>query len=110
LLSGTSAAAVHYSLTVAEGKGGWMAQLVEYPSGMAQGFWTAIYAWTVCFLVTIVLTFLTRQEKTDEELSGLVYSLTPKTRDEPGIVWYEKPVIMAVIIGTISIVLTIIFW
>jgi SSS family solute:Na+ symporter len=77
---------------------------------MAQGFWTAIYAWTVCFVFTIVLTFFTKQLKTVDELRGLVYSLTPKTRDEPGIVWYEKPVVMAVIIGAISIVLTIIFW
>ena len=48
--------------------------------------------------------------KTDDDLKGLVYSLTPKTHDEPGIVWYEKPVVMAVIIGAISIILTIIFW
>ena len=110
LISGTSAAAVHYSLTVAEGKAGWIAQLVEYPSGMAQGFWTAIYAWTVCFIVTIILTHFTKQLKTEDDLIGLVYSLTPKTHDEAGIVWYEKPVVMAVIIGVISIVLTIIIW
>ncbi|MBK7027730.1 MAG: sodium:solute symporter family protein [Bacteroidales bacterium] len=110
LIAGTIAAALHYSLTMAEGKGGWLADLHQYPSGMAQGFWTAIYAWSACFILTVVLSFLTVQTKKDEDLKGLVYSLTPKTFDEPGIPWYEKPVVLAVIIGVISIVLTIIFW
>ena len=110
LITGTFAAALHYGLTISEGKGGWLAHLVEYPSAMAQGFWTAIYAWTICFLLTIILSLSTKQLKTDDDLRGLVWSLTPKTKDEPGIPWYEKPVVMAAIIGAISIVLTIIFW
>jgi len=110
LIAGTAAAALHYSLTIAEGKGGWLAQLVEYPSGMAQGFWTAIYAWSVCFVLTIILSFFTKQLKTDDDLRGLVYSLTPKTYDEPGIPWYDKPVVMAVIIGALSIAITILIW
>ena len=51
--------------------------LHTYPSEMAQNFWTAIFAWTVCFVVTIVISLLTQRTKTDEELEGLVYSLTP---------------------------------
>jgi SSS family solute:Na+ symporter len=110
LIAGTLAAALHYSLTLAEGKGAWISTLHQYPSGMAQGFWTAIYAWSACFLLTVILSLLTKQNKKDEDLKGLVYSLTPKTYDEPGIPWYEKPVVMATVIGSISIVLTIIFW
>src|SRR5437660_1429358 len=46
LLAGTTAAAVHHSLTLPAGavpgiKGGWMAVLHTYPSEMAQNFWTA---------------------------------------------------------------------
>jgi SSS family solute:Na+ symporter len=110
LITGTFAAALHYSLTISEGKGGWLAHLVEYPSAMAQGFWTAIYAFTICLVLTIILSWSTKQLKTDEDLTGLVYSLTPKTKDEPGIPWYDKPVVMAVIIGAISIIITIIIW
>lgn len=110
LITGTFAAALHYGLSISEGKGGWLGHLVEYPSAMAQGFWTAIYAWTICFILTIILSLSTKQLKTDDDLRGLVWSLTPKTKDEPGIPWHEKPVVMAVIIGAISIVLTIIFW
>jgi len=110
LITGTFAAALHFAVTIAEGKGGWLAQLVEYPSAMAQGFWTAIYAFTVCLLLTIILSFSTKQLKSDEDLTGLVYSLTPKTKDEPGIPWYDKPVVLAVIVGAISIIITIIIW
>ena len=110
LITGTFAAALHYSVTIAEGKGGWLAHLVEYPSAMAQGFWTAIYAFTVCLILSIILSWSTKQLKSDEDLTGLVYSLTPKTKDEPGIPWYDKPVVLAVIVGAISIILTIIIW
>ena len=55
LLSGTAAAALTHGLTVAEGKGGWLAPLHAFPSTMAQNFWIAIFAWSTCFLVTIVV-------------------------------------------------------
>jgi len=110
LITGTFAAALHYAVTISEGKGGWLAHLVEYPSAMAQGFYTAIYAFIVCLVLTVILSLTTKQLKSDEELTGLVYSLTPKTKDEPGIPWYDKPVVMAVIIGAISIIITIIIW
>ena len=44
---------------------------------MAQNFWTAIWAFSVCFVVTIVVSLLTRPRE-ETELVGLVYSLTPK--------------------------------
>jgi len=110
LITGTFAAALHYAVTISEGKGGWLAHLVEYPSAMAQGFYTAIYAFIVCLVLTIILSLTTKQLKSDEDLTGLVYSLTPKTKDEPGIPWYDKPVVLAVIVGTISIIITIIIW
>lgn len=110
LLSGTVAAAIHHGLTIAEGKGGWISGLHTYPSGMAQSFWTAIFAFFVCLIITVVVSLLTKQNKTKDDLTGLVYSLTPRVKDEAGIPWYEKPVLLAVVVGAISIVLTIIFW
>lgn len=110
LLSGTLAAAVHHGLTVAEGKGGWITSLHTYPSGMAQSFWTAIYAFAACFVLTIIISLTTRQLKSKEDLKGLVYSLTPRIKDEPGVPWFEKPAVLAVIVGAISIVLTIFIW
>ncbi|HOW31198.1 MAG TPA: hypothetical protein PLP88_06500, partial [Bacteroidales bacterium] len=107
LIAGTFAAAVHHGLTLAEGKGAWITQMHEYPSGMAQSFWTAIFAFAACFIVTVVVSLLTRQLKSKDDLTGLVYSLTPRIKDEPGIPWFERPVALAVVVGVISIVLTI---
>ena len=115
LLSGTTAAAIHHGLTAPFGatilvKGGWLGTIIhEYPSEMAQNFWTAIYAFTACFLMTIILSILTKKLKPDGELKGLVYSLTPKQKEE-GVVWYERPTVLAVIVGIIAIILTILFW
>ena len=47
---------------------------------MAQNFWTAICAWSVCFVVTIVVSLVTAAAAR-RELVGLVYSLTEKPRD-----------------------------
>src|SRR5215471_13510989 len=46
LLSGTLAAAATHGLSMAEGKGGWIANLHTFPSPMAQNFWIAIMAWS----------------------------------------------------------------
>jgi SSS family solute:Na+ symporter len=76
---------------------------------MAQNFWTAIFAWTACFLVTILVSLATRRTKSDEELKGLVYSLTPKIK-ETGVAWYASPAILGVIVLAVALVLNIIFW
>jgi len=115
LLSGTLAAAIHHGLTAPVGattlvKGGWLGTMVHYyPSQMAQNFWTAIFAWSVCFIVTIVLSLITRQRKTDAALTGLVYSLTPRP-EEHDRKWYQRPAFLAVAVLIMTIILNIIFW
>src|SRR5260370_1439862 len=79
-LAGTTAAAVTHGLTVAEGKGGWISTVHTFPSTMAQNFWMAIFAWSFCFLVTIVVSLMT-PAKPEEELRGLVYGLTDVPSD-----------------------------
>jgi len=106
LLSGTGAAALHHGLTMPAGamtlvKGGWLGTIVHtYPSEMAQNFWTAIYAFVTCLVLTMIISVLTKQLKTDDQLKGLVYSLTPKEKEE-GLKWHEKPVVLAIIVGVI---------
>ena len=77
---------------------------------MAQNFWTAIFAWTTCFVVTIVISLLTRRKKSDDELRGLVYSLTPHFADDDHLRWYAKPAALAVVMLAVTVVLNIIFW
>ena len=90
-------------------KGGWLGAILHhYPSDMAQNFWTAIWAWTTCFVVTLVISVVTKP-RPDEELRGLVYSLTERPRDE-GLAWWQKPVTLAVGVLAMTLVLNIIFF
>ncbi|HZA37267.1 MAG TPA: sodium:solute symporter family protein [Vicinamibacterales bacterium] len=114
LVSGTLAAAVHHGLTLPAGaavgfKGGFIGTVLHtYPSEMAQNFWTAIFAWTTCFVVTILVSMVTAP-RPEAELRGLVYSLTPRPRDE-GVPLYRQPGPLAVVVLLATIVLNIIFW
>jgi len=113
LLSGTLAAAIHHGSTLPKGampgiKGGWFGTLHTYPSEMAQNFWTAIFAWTTCFVVTIAVSLLTKPRE-EGELVGLVYSLTERPRETES-VWYRRPTILAAIVLAGAVILNIIFW
>jgi len=115
LVTGTAAAAIHHGLTLPHGavpglKGAFLGTVLHtYPSEMAQNFWTAIVAWTACFVTTIVVSLLTRRNKTDEELGGLVYSLTPRLTDHD-LVWYKRPATLGATVLGLVLVLNIIFW
>ena len=115
LVSGTVVAALHHGLTIPHGaislvKGGWLGTVVhEYPVEMPRNFYGAIFIWTTCFVVTIVVSLLTRQQKTDDELRGLVYSLTPKIK-EHGVPWYKQPAALGVVVLIAAVALNIIFW
>jgi solute:Na+ symporter, SSS family len=107
LLSGISAAALVHGLTLAEGKGGWIAAVHTFPSTMAQNFWIAIFAWTTCFVVTILVSVATRP-RPDRELEGLVYGLTRIKHDE-GVRWYLRPGPVAIAVGLLVLILNIWF-
>ncbi len=114
LLGGFLIALLHHGLSVPEGattlvKGGWIAPLITYPVEMAQNFWTAIYAFSAATLLTVILSLLAKRTKSDDELNGLVYSMTPKL-DDSAVLWYKRPWFLAVIVGIIMIVLSILFW
>jgi solute:Na+ symporter, SSS family len=114
LLAGTGSAALHHGLTLPSGatpgiKGAWLGNVVHvYPSEMAQNFWTAIWAWSMCFVVTIVISLLTRPRE-DKELVGLVYSLTGYPSDEH-LHWYKRPIVLAVAVLVLTVMLNLLFW
>jgi SSS family solute:Na+ symporter len=115
LLSGTMGAAMFHGLSIANGnlpggiKGAWITDHFHLNSDMAQNFMLAIVAWTSCFVLTIVISLVTAKNKTDEELKGLVYSLTPrpKAENEP---WYMRPVTLGVLVMIAVVILNILFW
>lgn len=113
LAAGTLAPAIHHGVSLANGatpgvKGGFFGVLLTYPSEMAQTFWTAIAAFTTCFVVTIIVSLATRP-RPDAELEGLVYSLTPRRADEVK-AWYEKPSVFAVAVMVAMITLNVMFF
>jgi SSS family solute:Na+ symporter len=114
LLGGTLGAALFHGLALSEGatpgiKGGWIATVFPFHSEMGQNFWMAIVAWTSCFLLTIFISLLTKQNKTNEQLAGLVYSLTPKPKTESE-AWYKRPVTVGAFVLLATLLLNLIFW
>jgi SSS family solute:Na+ symporter len=107
LLAGTAAATLTHGLTVAEGKGAWLGTLHQFPSTMAQNFWIAIFAWTTCFLVTILVSLMSRP-KPVAALHNLVYGVTEMPPTE-GVRWYERPGTLAVVIIVICLALNLWF-
>jgi len=109
LLAGTLAAAATHGLTFAENKGGWLgAVLHTFPSTMAQNFWIAIFAWSTCMAVTLVVSLLS-PAKPAAELHNLVYGLTDIPHDAH-LPWYKRPLPLAAVVIVALVVLNLLFW
>ncbi|KAB2642344.1 MAG: Na+/galactose cotransporter [Verrucomicrobia bacterium] len=125
LLGGIGTSAVFHSLSSATGnalgiKGGYLWSLMgktladvpsclSFPSDMAQNFWLASFAFIACFVITLGISVVTARTKTDEELAGLVYSLTPKIVDREDS-WFLRPSVIGIILLFGCVILNIIFW
>jgi solute:Na+ symporter, SSS family len=107
LLASTCFAAVTHGVTVAEHKGGWISPLIQLPSTMAQNFWIAIFAFSSCFVITVLVSAVTKPRPA-EELHGLVYGLT-KLPEQTGVSWYRKPAPLAVIVIAALVLLNVWF-
>jgi SSS family solute:Na+ symporter len=102
LLAGILTAAAHYTML--------HFNVFHYPNAqaMANNFYQAMWAFGVCFAVTLAVSAFTAR-KQDEELVGLVYQVTPKPKTSH-LPWYERPGILAIGILALCTVLNIIFW
>ena len=121
LLGGTITSALFHAMTIAVGnapgiKGGYLASLLGiqtdwqvFPSEMAQNFWLASFAFTICFVLTLVISLATRRTKSDEELKGLVYSMTPKLQEQEQS-WFLRPAFIGVVLIAACVWLNYIFW
>jgi len=114
LFGGIGSSALFHALTIAQGntpglKGGYVKVLSIFPSEMAQNFWLASFAFIACFTLTLVISLATSRTKTDVELKGLVYSLTPKIVDN-NIPVYQRPAVVGIVLLIVCIILNLIFW
>jgi len=90
-------------------KGGYLKVVTIFPSEMAQNFWLAAFAFIVCFALTLVISLATKSQKTDADLKGLVYSLTPKTVDQSQ-TWIQRPAVIGVILLIVCVIMNWYFW
>jgi SSS family solute:Na+ symporter len=75
---------------------------------LAQAMWQALWASLACAGVTILVTLVTKP-KPDQELVGLVYSLTDVPREEHATI-FHKPLFWGVVALVLFVILQIIFW
>ncbi|HXC36000.1 MAG TPA: sodium:solute symporter family protein [Candidatus Acidoferrales bacterium] len=114
LIGGIVTSAIFHSLTLAQGnlpgiKGGYAHVAHTFPSEMAQNFWLASFAFSSCLILTGLISLATARTKSDEELKGLVYSLTPKITDDEKH-FLQRPAVLGVILLICCVILNIIFW
>jgi solute:Na+ symporter, SSS family len=76
--------------------------------GLAQDMYQALWSCVTCVVVTVLVTLVTKP-RLDEELVGLVYSLTPIAREEHATL-FHKPAFWGAAAMGIFVVLQIIFW
>jgi SSS family solute:Na+ symporter len=107
LSSGLLAGVATLCFSVAEGKGGWISELYTFRSAMAQNFGVATAAFVTCFVVTLLVSLVTKP-KPAGELTGLVYgsSPMPPKGDDP---WYRRPWPLAIAAGFLCIALNFLF-
>lgn len=114
LFGGIGASALFHALTIAKGnapgvKGGYLGVQHTFPSDMAMNFWLAAFAFIACFVLTLVISLATKRTKTNEELKGLVYSLTPKIVDNNVPVW-QRPAVVGIVMLIVCVILNFLFW
>ena len=79
-----------------------------YAQGLAQDMYQALWSCVTCIVVTFLVTLVTKP-RSDEELRGLVYSLTEVAHEEHTS-WWHRPVVWGVAALVLLVVLQIIFW
>jgi SSS family solute:Na+ symporter len=75
---------------------------------MAENLYRALWSWIICVLVTVVVSLVTKPVPT-EQLSGLVYGVTPIPDDGATTIW-QKPIFWAVVVIVVFFILNLIFW
>ena len=75
---------------------------------MAENMYRALWSWIVCVVVTVVVSLMTKP-KSDEELVGLVYGVTPLPHEADVPMW-ERPMFWAIVVAAVFVVLNILVW
>ncbi len=111
LLAGAAAALLHHGLALPQGEqpgihGGWIAVLHHPASDMALNLGTASFAFAISLLVAATVSLLTKSTP-NNQLNGLVYSLTATPAPNPS--WLKRPEALAAAILLAAIAVNLIF-
>src|ERR1700735_2962660 len=75
---------------------------------MAENLYRALWSWIICVLVTVIVSLMTKPVPI-EQLSGLVYGVTPIPHDGAVTIW-QKPIFWAIVVIVVFFILNLIFW
>jgi SSS family solute:Na+ symporter len=75
---------------------------------MAENLYRALWSWIICVAVTVLVSLVTKPVPT-EQLSGLVYGVTPIPDDGSKTIW-QKPIFWATVVIVVFFILNLIFW
>ncbi len=86
----------------------YVVTMSEHPSDMAENLWRAWWAWLLTFVLTLLISLVTRP-KPEEELVGLVKGLTAEA-NLTEVVWFRRPAFWAGVSLLTVILLNVYFW
>lgn len=110
LLAGTCSSLTIFLLMHKVDPDKWVPIFARSPlaKGLAQDMYQSLWACVTCVVVTVLVTLVTKP-KPDQELVGLVYSLTPIAHEEHATI-FHKPAFWGALAMVLFVVLQIIFW
>ena len=110
LLAGTSASITMFLLMQKVDPQRWVPvfALSPHAKGLAQDMYQSLWSCVTFVVVTVLVTLFTKP-KPDEELRGLVYSLTDVAHEEHASFWH-RPVVWGFAALALLVILQIIFW
>jgi SSS family solute:Na+ symporter len=108
LLAGTASSVTMFTLMKLDQRWVRVFALSPLAQGLAQDMYQALWSCVVCVVVTVLVTAVTKP-RPDEELRGLVYSLTEKAA-EGDVSLLHRPLFWGILALVVLVVLQIIFW
>ncbi len=108
LLAGTLSSVGMFTLMKLDHRWVGVFALSPRAQGLAQDMYQALWSCVTCVVVTVLVTLVTKP-RPDEELKGLVYTLSQVAHEEHTS-WLHRPVVWGVAALAIFLVLQIIFW